>query len=51
MADEAAISKVYAGIHYTYSVDMGLRQGRKIAGNIIGLLKPTEGSKSTVHKN
>jgi hypothetical protein len=39
MADEAAISKVYAGIHYTYSVDMGLRQGRKIADNILQRLK------------
>jgi hypothetical protein len=38
MADEAAISKVYAGIHYTYSVEMGLLQGRKIASNIINRL-------------
>lgn len=35
IANEAAISKVYGGIHYLLSVDVGLDQGRKVAENVL----------------
>ena len=37
--EEAGISRLYAGIHYRISIDVGLWQGRKVAGNILGSLK------------
>jgi hypothetical protein len=31
MADEAAMSRLYAGIHYRFDNDAGIRLGRSIA--------------------
>ena len=33
-ANEAGVSRLYAGIHYRYSIEKGLLQGRKVADNI-----------------
>ena len=38
IAEEAAISKVYGGIHYKISVEVGLQQGREVTQNIIFVL-------------
>lgn len=38
IAQEAAISKVYGGIHYKLSVDVGLQQGREVTQNIMLIL-------------
>lgn len=38
IAQEAAISKVYGGIHYRLSVDVGLQQGKDVTQNIIAIL-------------
>jgi hypothetical protein len=35
IAIDAGNSRVYAGIHYQPSIDSGLKQGNKVAGNII----------------
>lgn len=34
MADEAGLSRLYGGIHYRFSIEQGLIQGRKVAANI-----------------
>jgi hypothetical protein len=39
MADDIAMSRVYAGIHYTYTVAESNKQGAKIAKNILNTLK------------
>jgi len=39
MAEDIGKSRVYAGIHYTYSCTEALRQGEKIAGNILNTLR------------
>jgi len=39
MAVDVGRSRVYAGIHYTYSCVEGKRQGEKIAQNILNILK------------
>src|SRR5690606_36304123 len=39
MTDDIGRSRVYAGIHYTYSCVEGSRQGSKIAENILNRLK------------
>lgn len=39
MAEDIGRSRVYAGIHYTYSCVEGKRQGEKIAGNILNIVK------------
>jgi len=39
MADDVGRSRVYAGIHYTYSCVEGKKQGEKIARNILNILK------------
>lgn len=38
IAEEAAISKVYGGIHYRLSVDIGLQQGKDVTQNILSIL-------------
>lgn len=35
IAVEAGLSRFYAGIHYMPSINVGLTQGRKVAGNIL----------------
>ncbi|MGZ8557203.1 MAG: vanadium-dependent haloperoxidase [Chitinophagaceae bacterium] len=37
--EEAGNSRLYAGIHYQPSIDIGLKQGRKVAKNIVNKLK------------
>jgi membrane-associated phospholipid phosphatase len=34
VANEAGISRLYGGIHYQPSIDVGLAQGKKVADNI-----------------
>ena len=41
MAEEAGLSRIYAGIHYRQSIDAGLWQGKKVAQNIYNKLKFT----------
>jgi len=38
IAREAAISKVYGGIHYGLSVEVGLQQGKDVTQNIVAIL-------------
>ena len=35
IGEEAGRSRLYAGIHYTFSINAGLQQGKKVADNII----------------
>jgi hypothetical protein len=35
IAEEAGNSRLYAGIHYQFSIDKGLWQGKKVASNIL----------------
>ena len=37
--EDAGNSRLYAGIHYQPSIDLGLQEGRKVAQNIINKLK------------
>lgn len=39
MAVDIGLSRVYAGIHYTYSCVEGKKQGEKIAQNVLNILK------------
>ena len=39
MADDIGRSRVFAGIHYTYSCVEGKKQGEKIAKNVLNILK------------
>ena len=41
IAEEAGLSRLYAGIHYQQSIDAGLWQGKKVAQNIYNKLKFT----------
>ena len=38
-AEEAAISRLYGGIHYRDGVDKGMKQGRQLAADVITKLK------------
>jgi hypothetical protein len=38
-ADEASISRVYGGIHYRFSVDDGVKEGKKVGEQVIEKLK------------
>ena len=40
-ADEAAISRLYGGIHYKAAIDIGLKQGRELGTFVIDNLKMT----------
>ncbi len=37
MAEEAAISRLYGGIHYDEAIDLGLEQGYQIGKNVVNL--------------
>ncbi|MDC3269001.1 phosphatidic acid phosphatase, partial [Flavobacteriaceae bacterium] len=37
-ADEAAISRMYGGIHYRSAVEIGVEQGRKIGKLVVNQL-------------
>lgn len=39
MVEDIAMSRVWSGLHYKYSCDKSLEQGRKIAENILNTLK------------
>lgn len=39
IGEEAAASRLYAGIHYQPSIDAGLKQGRIVAQNVISKLQ------------
>ncbi|UCS93085.1 vanadium-dependent haloperoxidase [Echinicola marina] len=39
-SDEAAISRLYGGIHYRDAIEVGINQGNKIAHHILGRIKP-----------
>lgn len=41
-ADEAAISRMYGGIHYRAAVDIGVKQGRDLGAFVVANLKMTE---------
>jgi membrane-associated phospholipid phosphatase len=43
IAEEAAISKVYGGIHYRLSVQVGLQQGMDVSRNVLEILTRKEG--------
>lgn len=43
LAKEAGESKIFGGIHYRFSVEAGLQQGRAVAGSIVRLLFKNEG--------
>ena len=38
-AKEAGLSRLYAGIHYSFSVETGYMQGRAVGANVVALLK------------
>ncbi|WP_109302486.1 vanadium-dependent haloperoxidase [Aquimarina sp. AU474] len=38
-AEEAAISRLYGGIHYRAAIDLGLEQGRELGSFVIGKLR------------
>jgi hypothetical protein len=42
IGEEAAQSRLYAGIHYQPSIEAGIMQGRKVAENILNVEKETE---------
>jgi hypothetical protein len=51
IAQEAAISKVYGGIHYKVSVEVGLQQGRDVTQNVmVVLLNKGEAVKPKLNK-
>jgi hypothetical protein len=35
IAEEAAISRIYGGIHFKETADLGLIEGRKVASNVL----------------
>ncbi|AOW21544.1 vanadium-dependent haloperoxidase [Urechidicola croceus] len=41
-ADEAAISRMYGGIHYRAAVEVGVDQGRKLGGFVVNKIKMTK---------
>lgn len=46
IAEEAAISKVYGGIHYRLSVQAGLQQGIKVSRKVLEILSEKERSRT-----
>ena len=38
-ADEAAISRMYGGIHYRAACDVGLKQGRDLGNHVVNKLQ------------
>ncbi len=38
LAEEAAISRLYAGIHYKFSIEDGLEMGKKLGDQVAGIL-------------
>lgn len=48
-AQEAAISRMYGGIHYRAAVDIGLNQGKNVGAYIVGQLVMKDESKLSVN--
>ncbi len=42
-ADEAAISRMYGGIHYRAAIEVGIKQGRDLGEFIVDKLDMTKG--------
>ncbi len=49
-ADEAAISRMYGGIHYRFAVEVGVKQGRDLGKFVIDNLKMTNDQKITINQ-
>lgn len=50
-SDEAAISRLYGGIHFRDAIDEGVKQGDKIADHVLGIISPKQlllGEKTSV---
>ncbi len=43
-ADEAAVSRLYGGIHYRAAIDLGLEQGRELGSFVVKKLQMTKNS-------
>jgi len=44
-AEEAAISRLYGGIHYKAAVEVGLKQGQELGKYVVDKLEPVSKSK------
>ena len=49
-AEEAAVSRLYGGIHYRAAIDVGLQQGRKLGSHVVSTLEMTDDSSSLAQK-
>lgn len=49
-ADEAAISRMYGGIHYRAAVEIGVKQGRDLGQFVVDNLKMTKDEEMTINK-
>lgn len=50
-ADEAAISRMYGGIHYRAAVEVGVKQGRDLGKFVIDNLKMTAGARMAINED
>jgi len=50
-ADEAAISRMYGGIHYRAAVEVGVKQGRDLGSFIVGKLNMKNENKLALNQN
>ena len=46
-ADEAAVSRLYGGIHYRAAIDVGLQQGKDLGAFVVNKLNMTSSKKKT----
>jgi len=49
-ADEAAISRMYGGIHYRAAVEIGVKQGRDLGKFVIDKLKMTNNQRIAINE-
>jgi len=49
-ANEAAISRMYGGIHYRAAVDIGVKQGRDLGAFVVNKLKMNTKKELVVNK-
>ncbi|MHA7056374.1 vanadium-dependent haloperoxidase [Aquimarina sp. M1] len=50
-ADEAAVSRLYGGIHYRAAIDLGLDQGRSLGSFVVNKLKMNTSNSGVVSSN
>ncbi|WP_378184190.1 vanadium-dependent haloperoxidase [Aquimarina sp. SS2-1] len=50
-ADEAAISRLYGGIHYRAAIDLGLDQGRSLGNFVVNTLKMSTSNSGVASSN